>query len=335
MLRVLSLTFLVAAAALAVLAWDVSERLRAPLPIESPQIVQFESGSSLSSLLRKLEGRGILAPARTTLYLRVYARLHGSATQLHAGEYALEPGITALGLLDLLASGDVLEYSFTIIEGWTVRELLAALRAQEAIRWTLGDPAPTADTLMATLDLGDAHAEGQFLPETYRYARGASDVSLLHRAHRAMRRTLDQVWAQRVDGLPLKSAYDALILASIVEKETGQPSERGQIAGVFTRRLQKNMRLQTDPTVIYGIGEAFDGDIRFRDLRRDTPYNTYTRGGLPPTPICLPGRAALEAAVNPAEGSALYFVSRGDGSHVFSDTLEAHNAAVRRYQLRR
>ena len=259
MLRMLSLTFLVAAAALAVLAWDVSERLRAPLPIESPQIVQFESGSSLSSLLRKLEGRGFLAPARTTLYLRVYARLHGSATQLHAGEYALEPGITALGLLDLLASGDVLEYSFTIIEGWTVRELLAALRAQEAIRWTLGDPAPTADTLMATLDLGDAHAEGQFLPETYRYARGASDVSLLQRAHRAMRRTLDQVWAQRVDGLPLKSAYDALILASIVEKETGQPSERGQIAGVFTRRLQKNMRLQTDPTVIYGIGEAFDG----------------------------------------------------------------------------
>ncbi len=335
MIRVVSLLALMSVLAIAALAWDASERLRAPLPIATPQVVQFESGSSLNALIRKLQGKSILTPARTGLYLRLYARVRGDATQLKAGEYALEPGTTALGLLDLLIAGDVLEYSFTIIEGWTVRELLQALRAHDAIQWTLGDTLPATRDLMPALNLGDVHAEGQFLPETYRFARGASEVSILTRAHHAMTRSVERIWAQKAEAVPLESPYEALIMASIVEKETGQPSERRQIAGVFARRLNKNMRLQTDPTVIYGIGETFDGDIRYRDLRRDTPYNTYTRGGLPPTPICLPGVAALEAAVNPAEGTALYFVSRGDGSHVFSDTLAAHNAAVRRYQLKR
>lgn len=331
---ILSLLLITVLGAAAV-AWDARERLRSPLPVTETTLLQFETGSSLSGLINRLHRDGLLGHPRTGFYLRVYARVTDSARNLHAGEYALQPGLTPIALLELLASGAVVEYSFTIIEGWTTRELLVALRAEEALSWNLGEALPETEHLLTELGVGDGHAEGRFLPETYRYARGTTVSSLLLRAYHAMERALEQAWAQRAPDLPLKSAYEALTLASIVEKETGVASERGTIAGVFTRRLRKNMRLQTDPTVIYGIGPSFDGDIRYRDLRTDTPYNTYTRGGLPPTPICNPGVAALIAAVQPEAGTALYFVSRGDGSHVFSDTLEAHNAAVRRYQLRR
>lgn len=335
MIRGLAGLLLLGLVLLAAAYWDATTQLRAPLSISEPTRVEFEPGSSLSRLIGRLERDGLLGTARTGLYLRIYARVTDSARNLHAGEYALEPGLTPLGLLQLLASGAVVEHSFTIIEGWSTRELLIALRAESTLTWDLGEKLPATETLLSQLDLGAGHAEGRFLPETYRYARGANASHLLIRAYRAMEQALAQAWAQRIPDLPFDSAEEALILASIVEKETGVASERRTIAGVFTRRLRKNMRLQTDPTVIYGIGPSFDGDIRYRDLRRDTPYNTYTRGGLPPTPICNPGVAALQAAVNPEPGTALYFVSKGDGSHVFSDTLAEHNAAVRRYQLRR
>ena len=223
-------------------------------------------------------------------------------------------------------------HQFTIVEGWNLRELRAALLADPVLVTTLADVSD-AD-LPARLEIDAPSAEGQFLPETYRYARGTTDEEFLRRAHRDLAATLNSLWALRGPDLPLASPYEALTLASIIEKETGVAEERARIAGVFIRRLRLGMRLQTDPTVIYGLGASFDGDIRRRDLRTDTPYNTYTRHGLPPTPIAMAGEAALKAALHPEPGDALYFVSRRDGTHHFSATLDEHNAAVARYQLR-
>jgi UPF0755 protein len=220
-----------------------------------------------------------------------------------------------------------------VVEGWTFQQLLDALRENEAIRQTLTDRDGAA--IMAQLGKPDLHPEGQFAPDTYRFPRGTSDLEFLRRAHNTLQEWLDSAWRERAEDLPYDSAYDALIMASIIEKETGLASEREAIAGVFVRRLKRTMRLQTDPTVIYGMGSAYNGNIRRADLRRDTPYNTYTRHGLPPTPIALPGRESLHAALHPAEGDALYFVAKGDGSHQFSATLEEHLDAVRLYQLRR
>jgi UPF0755 protein len=219
------------------------------------------------------------------------------------------------------------------VEGWTFRQLLSALRRHEAVRDTLDGLSDEA--IMARLGYPGKHPEGRFLPETYQFPRGTSDLEFLRRAYDGMQRALAAAWQGRAEDLPLDSPHEALVLASIVEKETGLASERARIAGVFVRRLRRGMRLQTDPTVIYGLGEAFDGNLRRRDLAADTPYNTYTRAGLPPTPICLPGKAAIEAVMHPAHGTSLYFVARGDGSHQFSDTLEAHNRAVQKYQLNR
>jgi UPF0755 protein len=246
-----------------------------------------------------------------------------------AGEYRLEPGLEPQGLLRKFAGGWVVQHRFTLVEGWTFRQVVAALAEQPLIGHHL-DPADPLRWPELLAELGVGQPEGWFLPETYSFTRGDSDLEVLSRAHRAMQDALALAWASRDVALPLETPYELLILASIVEKETGLDDERARIAGVFTRRLQAGMRLQTDPTVIYGLGDSFDGDIRRRDLEADTPYNTYTRHGLPPTPIAMPGRASLLAAADPEPGDALYFVADGKGGHTFSATLEEHRAAVDR-----
>lgn len=244
-----------------------------------------------------------------------------------SGEYRLEPGLKPRELLRQFAGGWVVQHRVTLIEGWTFRQVVAALGGHPVLERNL-DPANPSQWPEQLVGLGIDQPEGWFLPETYAFTRGDSDLDILGRAHRAMREALALAWASRDDELPLETPYELLILASIIEKETSLEEERSQIAGVFVRRLRKGMKLQTDPTVIYGLGESFDGDIRRRDLRTDTPYNTYTRHGLPPTPIAMPGRASLLAAAHPAPGDALYFVANGEGGHTFSATLEEHQSAV-------
>jgi UPF0755 protein len=245
------------------------------------------------------------------------------------GEYRLEAGMDPREVLELFASGRVVQYRLTLVEGWNYTQLAQALRANADLEQRL-DLTGLAAWGPLLEELGLAHPEGWFLPETYQFERGDSDLDILRRAHSAMLATLEQAWQGRATGLPLETPYELLILASIIEKETAVEEERAQIAGVFRRRLELGMRLQTDPTVIYGLGEAFDGDLRRRDLQTDTPYNTYTRHGLPPTPIAMPGRRSLLAAAQPADGEALYFVADGNGGHTFSATLEEHQAAVRK-----
>lgn len=293
------------------------------------QRIRVAAGASFAEVAEQLADRGLIDNA---LLLRVWARWQGYADQLHVGEYALTSGLSATDLVANMADGQVIEYTFTIIEGWQVRELLSALKANPYLRQTL-DPDVEPNALMRVIGRAGQPAEGRFLPETYHFPKGSSDVALLKRANRALERALEQAWQSRQADLPFDTPDQALIMASIIEKETALAAERRRISGVFARRLEQGMRLQTDPTVIYGLGDEFDGDLRRVHLRTDTPWNTYTRHGLPPTPIALAGVASLQAAVNPADGESLYFVSRGDGSHVFSATLAAHNAAVRRYQL--
>ncbi len=291
---------------------------------------QVTPGTSLRQLADDLAEKGVLEHPE---YLRWYARYSGQASRIKAGEYQLEPGITAPALLNLLVSGRTTRYQLTLVEGWNFRQVRSAIAADPVLEKTLTGLSDAE--LMSRLGHPGEHPEGRFFPDTYHYPRGTTDAEFLARAYRRMQRVLEEEWAGREEGLPLDDPYQALILASVIEKETGAPDERAQIAGVFIRRLRKGMRLQTDPTVIYGLGEDFDGNLRRRDLRQDTPYNSYTRKGLPPTPICMPGREAIHAALHPAAGDALYFVARGDGTHVFSATLKQHNAAVRKYQLKR
>ncbi len=286
-------------------------------------------GAGLAALARELHARGALPETRTFV---VIGTLLGHARDLKSGEYRFDDGIRAGQLLDRVVRGKVVEYPLTLVEGWTFRQFLQALAQAPKLTQTLTGATPAE--IMARLDRPGEHPEGRFYPDTYRYSAGQTDLSVLRRAYERMQSTLQREWDGRRSDVPLKTPYEALILASIVEKETGQADERPLIAGVFINRLRRNMRLQTDPTVIYGLGEAFDGDLRLKDLRADTPYNTYTRSGLPPTPIAMPGGAALRAVLHPAETRALYFVSRGDGSHEFSETLEQHNQAVIKHQLR-
>jgi UPF0755 protein len=321
--------------AAAALAWrDVQGQLQALLPIAQARTVDVPRGASMNGLLRRLEADGVLSSPRQRLYLSWYARLSGQARALKAGEYALGPGMRAVDLTALLASGQVVLHELRLVEGWTFAQALDAVRAHPALLKTLPE-ADAGAALMAKLGQPDLHPEGRFYPDTYRFPRGTPDVEFLGRAFHTMDRFLAAEWQRRDAGLPYASPAEALVMASIVERETGQAGERAEIAGVFVRRLQKRMRLQTDPSVIYGLGAAFDGNLRKRDLLADTPYNTYTRAGLPPTPICLPGGAAIRAALHPAPGETLYFVSRGDGSHQFSATFAEHNDAVRKYQLKR
>jgi UPF0755 protein len=300
-----------------------------PVKLSAAKIVVIQPGSSLGSIARQLQDEGVIDHPR---YLTILGRWHGEAARLQAGEYRIEPGMKPLDILDKMVAGKVVEYSLTIVEGWTFREMLNAVENDEKLQHTL--TGLSNGEIMQHLGAEGEHPEGRFLPETYHFATGLSDLDFLSRAYHAMDKLLQKEWQQRAEGLPYKSPYDALIMASIIEKETAVPEERAEIAGVFVRRLQKHMRLQTDPTVIYGLGDKFDGNIRRRDLRHDTPYNTYTRRGLPPTPIALPGADSIHAALHPDAGNSLYFVAKGDGSHHFSATLAEHINAVRQYQLK-
>jgi len=294
-------------------------------------VLSVERGDGFQDILDKIRELGI--DEGHDLEWKALAHEMKVILRLQVGEYAIAHGITPRQLLTKLERGQVIQYRFTIVEGWNFRELRAALAREETLEQAGADMDDA--TLMATLDRPGQHPEGRFLPETYNFTRGMSDLQLLRRAMLAMDKALEDAWARRAESIPLETPEQLLIMASIIEKETGKASEREEISGVFARRLRIGMRLQTDPTVIYGMGSAYDGNIRRRDLTTDTPYNTYTRGGLPPTPIAMPGRAALLAAGNPADGNTLYFVSRGDGSHVFSATLAEHNRAVACYQLNR
>lgn len=303
--------------------------LHQPLALEpaADSTLMVTSGQSLSHVADRLEADGII---RSAFDLRVYARLRGLADDIRAGEYALSAELTVRDLLDRMVSGEVVIHQVRLPEGWTLARALALVQSHDSIEVTL--PHDDHEAIRMALAM-ERHPEGLFFPDTYQFTAGTSDVEILRRARARMENVLAQEWPLRAVGLPYETPYEALIMASIVEKETGLASERAMIAGVFVRRLQQGMRLQTDPAVIYGLGETFDGNLRRDDLRTATPYNTYTNNGLPPTPIALPGRAAIVASLNPAPGEALYFVARGDGSHVFSATLEAHNEAVREYQI--
>jgi UPF0755 protein len=316
--------------AIGVVAADFVRFWHGPLRPGAPQQAVFtiDPGTPVREVATSLARRDLLD---RPLYFRMAARATGQARQIQAGEYTVASDTTPYRLLRKFVAGKVKKYQLTVIEGWTFDELRAALRSHEAIDNTLGER--DARQVMAALDHPDEHPEGRFFPETYQFPRGITDAELLRRAYQRMERVLAAEWQQRGDNLPLESAYEALILASIIERETGVAEERARIAGVFVERLEQGMRLQTDPTVIYSLGDAFDGDLLARHLRRDTPYNTYTRAGLPPTPIALPSRGAIRAALNPERRGELYFVSTGNGRHVFSRTYEAHRRAVEKYQL--
>ncbi len=289
----------------------------------------FTKGSSASRLVSDLAKQNIIDRA---FYFKVWGKLSGKTKKLQAGEYNLEKGLTPFQLLNKMVQGDVKLYAFTIIEGWSFKQLIKALRADNNLQHKL-TASDNNESIMQKIGYADQHPEGRFFPETYRFPAGTTDIQFLKRAYLQMEEHLQTEWENKASGLPLKNKYEALILASIVEKESAAPEERPVIAGVFINRLIKNMRLQTDPTVIYGIGDKYDGDIRFRHLREDTPYNTYTRKGLTPTPIAMPGLEAIRAALNPAPTEYLYFVATGEnGRHYFSSTNAEHQRAVTKYQ---
>ena len=307
--------------------------LSQPVAAAGPeQVFVIEQGATFRTIADQLEQKGLIS---SPLFFRLYARWNDRASRVQAGEYRIGPGTTPPDLLDKFLRGDVRLYAFTIVEGWNFRELLIAMNASAVIE---SDLVPEdIPRIVETLGVEATHPEGLFLPETYHFPRQAQGMDVLRQAYELMQETLAEEWARRDPDIPVDSPYEALILASIVEKETALASERPRIAGVFTRRLQQRMRLQTDPTVIYGLGEAFDGNLTRRHLRTDTPYNTYTRHGLPPTPIALPGRESIRAALHPAPGTEIYFVATGlgDGSHKFSNTKAEHDAAVQEYLARR
>lgn len=331
--RVVSVLVLLPVVAGGALLWlwnDYRGYINSAANIQETRIYNVEKGMYYNSLVEDLEQESIIDNA---LYMRVMARIEPQFTHIKAGEYRLEPGMTPREIVQKMVSGDTLRYRFTIIEGTRWSELRSALAREEMLEQRIGDM--DDKQVVEALGLEAADPEGMFLAETYQFERGMSDLDLLSRAHQALTKTLETAWSERAEKLPLKTPYEALILASIVEKETGVAEERPRIAGVFARRLDRGMRLQTDPTVIYGMGDAYKGNIRRSDLRKATPYNTYLIDGLPPTPIAMVGSEAIRAAVDPTPGKALYFVARGDGSHHFSDTLTEHNRAVARYQLKR
>lgn len=296
---------------------------------QTPFGFELKQGTTLKGVSRQLTAAGLLQePWTFTLLVRAL----GKAGEIKAGNYLLEKNLSALELFRMITQGDVRQNEIKFIEGWNFKQVREALDANPNL---VHDTAGLSDhEVLRRLGFADPHPEGLFFPDTYYFSGGMSDMAILHRAYGLMQEHLARAWAGRAPNLPYATPYEALIMASIVEKETGAAVERPLIAGVFVNRLKIGMRLQTDPTVIYGMGEGFDGNIRKRDLGEDTPYNTYTRSGLPPTPIAMPGLGALQAAMRPAETRALYFVSKGNGTHVFSATLDEHNRAVARYQLR-
>ncbi len=302
-----------------------------PLQLDQAALYEVKSGSNLKQFLISLQSLGVL---ESELPVYLVARLTHKGIDLNAGEYQLLPGMTGWDLLLLLNQGNVYQHSFTIIEGWTVKELLSALSDDQRFTHQLA-PDSSFQQLTSLVGMSANHPEGWFAPDTYYFTRHSDDVALLTRAYRRQQEILSSLWESRAAELPYDSAYQALIMASVVEKETGTPLERNRISGVFVRRLQRGMRLQTDPTVIYGMGNKYQGNITRKDLEAHTAYNTYRISGLPPTPIALPGEDAIYAAMHPESGDALYFVAKGDGSHFFSSSLEQHNQAVRQFQWRR
>lgn len=329
MLKLIKLLILLAIlAALGAAGW-LYQFAHEPLPLRAdPVEFTIAPGSSLRAATREIVKAGVEMPDWA---FEVLARVAAKPTDIKAGTYELRAGATPLDLLGKLARGEFALAEVKLIEGWTFRQVRAALDGHAKIRH---DTAGLSDAeVLRRLDLPISHPEGWFFPDTYVFPRGASDTEILRQAYRAMEKRLSVAWAQRPGDAPFGSPYEALILASIVEKETGRAADRPMVAAVFNNRLRRGMRLQADPTVIYGLGPSFDGNLRKRDLLADTPYNTYTREGLPPTPIAMPGLASIEATLRPAASDALYFVARGDGSSEFSRTLEDHNRAVTKYQL--
>lgn len=328
----LAALLLLAVAVAGTLTWQVSRFMATPMTVaESGLAFEIPAGSSFATVTARLVEAGII---EGDFWYRLHARWTGQAAAIQAGEYRIQPGATPGSLLDEFTRGAVLLHAFTIVEGWNHRELLQALQAHDAVTasMTQEDWPALLEELGATV----THPEGLFLPETYHFPRNTTDRQVLKQAYQLLQKVLAEEWAARGPTTPVTSPYEALVLASVVEKETARADERARIAGVFARRLESRMRLQTDPTVIYGIGPAFDGNLTRKHLKTDTPYNTYTRRGLPPTPIAMPGRAAIHAVLHPAEGEELFFVATGlgDGSHKFSATKAEHDAAVAEY-LRR
>lgn len=317
--------------AVAVVVWlwhDMRHQLNTPLPVGEVERLEIRPGSGLRVIADDLVARGWI---EHPYYLLFHARQEGISTRLRAGEYAVDPGMSLVDLLDRIVAGKVILHNLTVVEGWSYRDLLWTVRAHPVIINTLDENHAEPEAFAESLGLDESHPEGLFYPDTYLFPAGTTDIEFLQRSYRMMADILATEWEQRAPDLPYESPYEALIMASLIEKETGAPHERGEIAGVFVRRLEKGMRLQTDPTVIYALGDEFEGPLRRVDLQYDSPYNTYMYGGLPPTPIALPGRASIRAALNPEPGDTLYFVSRGDGTHYFSRTLEEHNRAVAKY----
>ena len=322
----LSLFFLIVTAALLYKEYQVF--LDTPLSIEKQTIFEVEPGMSFTDVNTMLKN---LELTKHTVFFKMLARHTGKANKIKSGEYLLSSGLTPNDLLNLIVSGKVIQYSFTLLEGWQIGEMIQAINATDLIEHTLLSDEP--ENIMIELGYADKEAEGMFFPDTYSFPKGTTDKAFLQRAYQRLHDVLDKEWQARAENLPYKSAYEALTMASIIEKETGRASERSTIAGVFVRRLNIKMKLQTDPTVIYAMGKQFNGNIRKKDLDIDSPYNTYRYKGLPPSPIALVGREAIHAALHPEKGKTLYFVAKGDGSHYFSETLKEHNRAVVKYQL--
>ncbi|NDP47984.1 MAG: endolytic transglycosylase MltG [Sulfuriferula multivorans] len=324
--RVLVLAVLFALVSAGGLVWYGNQTLRfEPLP----KIVNVPPGTHLRSLGVILEREGIIGNARVFWLM---GRVMGKGGTLMAGAYSLDKPVTPLEVLDKIERGEIFQATVRFIEGWNWREIRTAIAAQPLL---INESASMSNAeILRAIGAEETHPEGLLFPDTYFFAPHTSDIKVLRRAYRLQHEKLMAAWEKRAIGLPYRTPYEALIMASIVEKETGAAFERPQIAGVFLNRLKLGMRLQTDPTVIYGLGERYDGNLRKVDLQTDTPYNTYTRAGLPPTPIAMPSEAAILAALNPAKTEALYFVSRGNGTHVFSNSLDAHNQAVNRFQRR-
>ncbi|XXE66822.1 endolytic transglycosylase MltG [Pseudomonas sp. R1-7] len=311
-------------------AWKIHSALQQPLNITQEELLDVPNGTTPTGTLNRLEADGLIQDA---FWLRVYWRFNLAGQPLHSGEYRMVPGMTMEGLIGVWKRGEVVQYSVTLVEGWNFRQVRAALAKDEKLQQTLTGLSDSQ--VMDRLGHSGVFPEGRFFPDTYRFVRGTTDADLLRKAYDRLDDVLAKEWAQRAADVPYNQPYQALIMASLIEKETGVPRERGEIAGVFVRRLRLGMLLQTDPTVIYGLGERYTGKLTRAHLKEPNPYNTYLVPGLPPTPIAMVGREAIHAALNPADGNSLYFVARGDGSHVFSDDLETHNNAVREYQLKR
>ena len=325
-------SLLIAMTVLVILGLAIKNTMDAPNNLLESQMIEIKSGATIRSLIKQLEQHDLVECPKL---LFLWTRLNGDASRLKVGEYVIQPAATLSDLMSDITSGRVRQYSLKLLEGWTFKQFMQAIHAHEAVKHELADL--DQKEIIELLEIGHEHPEGLFFPETYNIHKNISDIDILKRAHDLMKKNLHDLWEGRDQGLPFKTPYEALILASIVEKESAVEEERTTIAGVFINRLRKNMRLQTDPTIIYGMGDSYKGDIRFRDLRKDTPYNTYTRNGLPPTPIAMPGLGAIQAVMHPEKTDYLYFVAFSDksGRHKFSSTFKEHNKAVDKYQRKK